>query len=272
MKLPLVRGGVGALALLGVVSVSGLAAAHAGFIAPAPRDQGSPNFASHKVGPCGTDAKGAPITRTGKMPAVYFGDQQGAPASATIEVEFEETVEHIGCYQVALSESGNDKDFKILIQTDDPNNNKGKHKISVPIPAGTRCENCTLQFRQVMKGSLCGNNAAPVDPVQAGISTYYSCADVRLGNFDAGPPEVDSGPVDPGGEDAGSSGTPGDGDNGATGSTDGTTGTRGNRTGTSDASDESGCSVGSHAGSGAPLAALAGLGLALVAVARRRRR
>ncbi len=229
------------------------AQAHTKWIDPPPRD---PN-GNIKTGPCG----GIPRTGTYKQYA----------AGATIDVSFDEFIDHIGCFQVALSDA-NDTNFQVLYQIDDPSDMPGKRTAKVTLPAGKTCEKCTLQVRQIMIGSLTctgrkagmATTTAPFDdPSKRGAGdTYYSCADVCIGTTcppitvtDAGadassPADASTTTTD----DAGPVTTRPDG--GSSGVPIGTT-----------PSDDGGCSTG-----GSGVFGLAGVGVALGAILRRRRR
>jgi hypothetical protein len=116
-----------------------------------------------KVAPCGGFQKL-------NNPAVF------APG-ATIQVDWEETINHPGRYEFYFSEA-NDQNFGQPLKTvqdtqDTPvvNNNFHQYSTTVTLPNVT-CNGCTLQMIQVMTDT----NPA---------SYYYSCADIRLQN---GPP------------------------------------------------------------------------------------
>lgn len=244
-----------AAALLAVPQVS---SAHMVMTAPKPRN----NMDGIKSGPCGGVARtSTPATLT---------------AGATVTVKWKETIAHQGCYQVAFSEA-NDQNFKVLKQIKDPAGGQGDQSTTVTIPAGVTCNACTLQVRQLMNGAPCpGDTNNPADPTKAAQGTYYSCADVKVvapSAADAGAGTEDAGAAegDAGGETGSSSGgTSGDSDGGSS-SNEGTSdeeegpGSRDLRAGAG-----SNCSVGWAGPSGFSVAA--GLGLGLLAVARRRRR
>lgn len=173
-----------------ILLTPGLARAHAFIEEPPSRDTAISNLddRAHKFGPCG----GSP--RTG-MPTHY-------EVGASIPVKFTETIGHRGCFQIAFSPA-NDADWVILKQIDDPAGPVGPADMSyvetVKLPAGVSCQACTLAVRQLMKGTACAQNAVP-----SATDTYYSCADIRVGDFpDAGPsrPPQDAGPGTPSGDD-----------------------------------------------------------------------
>jgi hypothetical protein len=226
------------------------AMAHAYVMQPPSRDVGIANLdaRAHKTGPCG----GSP--RVG-MPTQYQPGQ-------SIEVKFEETIAHQGCYQIAFSPAG-DKDWVTLAQIDDPAGEQGVQTATVKLPAGVTCKDCTLVVRQLMIGMACAPNAVP--PAN---NTYFSCADIRVGDFPDAGPSVPPTPSDPDGgtSSGGVTTTPTDG--GGKTAPPGTTG-GGRKLTPVDAGDD-GCSVGWGATGGFSLFASAGLGL--LAVARRRRR
>jgi hypothetical protein len=229
------------------------ASAHAYVMQPPARDlvsQADKDARAHKFGPCGG------VGRIG-TPTQY-------EVGAEIEVKWEETIGHIGCYQIAFSPA-DDKNWVTLAQIDDPGNSQGVQSAKVKLPAGVSCKDCTLVVRQIMLNAICPPNAVP-NATSAG-DTYFSCADIRVGDFpDAGPtmPPVDGGTDDDDDGETSSGGvstTPTDG-GGKTSS--------GSRRLNSVDSDEGACSVAYGATGGFSLVATAGLGL--LALARRRRR
>jgi hypothetical protein len=229
--------------------------AHAFVDQPPSRDTGIVNLdaRSHKTGPCGGSPRGA-------MPTQYQPGQ-------TIPVKFKETISHQGCFQIRFSPA-NDDNWVTLKQVDDPagpaNNVDTDYTEMVTLP-NTPCKDCTLQVLQLMLGRACVAN----EPPPAG-NTYFSCADIRVGDFpDAGPtmPPADggTGEEDSGTSSGGVSTTPTDG-----GGKTGNGASPGSRKLTPVDSGDDGCNVGWGATSGFSLFASAGL--ALLAVARRRRR
>ena len=229
------------------------ALAHAYVMQPPSRDMADPNkdARAKKSGPCG----GSP--RTG-VPTQYAVGEE-------ITVMWEETIGHTGCYQIAFSPA-DDKDWVTLAQVTDPDNSQGVQSAKVKLPAGVSCKDCTLVVRQLMLentgNTTCAPDAAPPP------STYYSCADIRVGDFpDAGPtqPPGDGGTDDEGGgsSSGGVSTTPTDGG--------GKTTSSGSRRLTEVDAGDGGCSVALGATSGFSLFASVGLG-ALAVLRRRRRR
>lgn len=160
--------------------------AHAFIADPPSRDTAITNLddRAHKTGPCG----GSP--RIG-MPTRYA-------VGASVDVDFTETIGHRGCFQVLFSPA-NDADWVLLQQIDDPagpfsGEPAKSYTAKVTLPAGVTCESCTLAVRQLMKGAACAPNATP-----SGNDTYYSCADIRVGDFaDAGPSRPPTTPADGG--------------------------------------------------------------------------
>jgi hypothetical protein len=150
------------------------------------------------------------------------------------------------------------------------------YNANVKLPDNFSCENCTLSVRQLMIGT-CGADAAANST--SATDTYFSCADVRIGDFpDAAPcdPPVVADAGDEGGTTPGTDGGPttvptdGGGKLVDGGDDDGDpTGGRPNF----HAGDGGGCSVALGATSGLGFAAAAGLfGLALLRNRRARRR
>jgi hypothetical protein len=239
--------GLGLLIVGALVAAPAVASAHARLLLPVPR---TPN-PDYKTSPCGPAAKGEP--------------KADFQSGAEIMVRWEETIQHTGCFQIALS-SNNDQTFTVLGQYNDLGNTPLNTPIdeTVKLPEGLSCANCTLVLRQLMLGSACPNN--PQDDLQA--STYYSCADIRILQPDGGMPDPD--PVDEDGGTGSSSGgtsggpttNPSDGGNGASGDDDGAPNLR--------AGQGDGCSVGW--GLAAPGASAAMTAFAALALLRRRRR
>ena len=193
--------GVRAFVLAVVTMAPATAAAHAYIMQPPSRDVGEPNLDARakKFGPCGGSA------RT-NMPTQY-------EVGAEIEVKFEETIGHTGCYQIAFSPA-DDKDWVTLLQVNDPAGRQNVQSATVKLPAGVSCKDCTLVVRQLMFNRACEADAAP-NSISAG-DTYFSCADIRVGDFpDAGPtmPPPDGGDDDDddGNSSGGVSTTPTDG-------------------------------------------------------------
>jgi hypothetical protein len=116
------------------------------------------NSAGLKSGPCGG------IARTATPATLTAGD--------TIELEWEETVQHPGRYEFSIS-LANDQSFIQLLIVPDVQDNAGdlphQYKAFLTVPNIT-CEDCTLQMIQVMTE----NPASP--------RNYYSCADIRIIN------------------------------------------------------------------------------------------
>jgi uncharacterized protein (TIGR03382 family) len=138
---------------------------------PIPRS----NADSLKTGPCG-DVAG--------MPGVYTKVAQGAD----VMVKFEETMAHEGCYQVAWSKAGGP--FQVVAQVPDPGGSQGMQTITVKAP-NESCPECVLQLRQITLGGPCTTDAGPQVP--GASDTYYSCADVCVGDTCPPPPVVDAG-------------------------------------------------------------------------------
>lgn len=242
----------GAAGLVAVL-VPATAAAHAYVMQPPSRDLGIANLdaRAHKTGPCG----GSP--RVG-MPTQY-------EPGATVQVKWQETIGHRGCYQIAFSPA-NDQNWVTLKQVDDPGNNPDDmiYTDTVTLPAGVTCKDCTLVVRQLMIGVACTPDAAP-----PAADTYFSCADIRVGDFPDAGPSVPPTPIEDAGGGSTSGGpttTPTDG-GGKTSTPGASPGSR--KLSSVDAGDD-GCSIGWGATGGFSL--VTSSGLALLALARRRRR
>ncbi len=113
-----------------------------------------------KTGPCGN------IARTSR--STIFSEGQ------TIDLEFEETVNHPGHYRIAFSPA-NDLDFDYYILADNipdvGSNNTYTQQVTIPMQT---CTACTLQLIQVMTTST---NPSPA------TDFYYSCADIQVTAF-----------------------------------------------------------------------------------------
>jgi hypothetical protein len=174
--------GIIALAAALLVGAPGVASAHALLVKPVPRDTTDTKL---KMGPCGGSTATGPLTK--KAPVEQYA--QGA----AITIDFKETVNHTGCYLFRLSPTGDNGPWQVLKQVEDTGAIGGNLTTQVTLPAGVTCQNCTLQMIQVMNGGCVANQ----DP--AATPNYYSCADVRIGNFadagaivDAGMPDYDA--------------------------------------------------------------------------------
>ncbi len=170
------------------------AAAHIELLDPPPRYA----MRANKACPCGTGAG----NRTCNTTAAASTDPNRSTnvttfeAGSTITVVAEEYINHSGRMRVAFDPEGADlADFNqnILHDEADPNEASGRvWEFEVTLPS-TPCESCTLQVIQVMNGNTTN---AVMDP--APLSTYYTCADIRL---------VVPGTPIAGGNDTGTAGT-----------------------------------------------------------------
>lgn len=157
------------LVLAATIVVPGVALAHTVLVSPPPRDVGVSGNDGHKIGsaPCGN------VARTGKYVQMEAG--------ASVEVQWKETVDHVGCFQIAIS-TDDDKTFKVLKQINDEAGTvvPAMYKDTITLPAGMTCKNCTLQLRQLMQSANvpCTPDA---DPTMAVNGTYFSCADICVG-------------------------------------------------------------------------------------------
>lgn len=245
------------LVVAAVLAVPATAFAHAHLTDPPSRP--GTNDTTIKIGPCGN------LPRSGSF--VQYD------AGATVTVAFEETIAHQGCYQFRLSTTGDDKNFQLLKQVNDPAGLGGKQTTQVTLPSGVTCEKCTLQMLQLMIGTTCAANQDPTAAMNAG-NVYYSCADVRIGDFPDAGTSADSGTTtgtDGGSSSSSSGGTttvPTDGGGKTTNADpDDSTGSRNLRAGAGD----DGCNVGFGAGGGLSFFVSAGVG-AMALMRRRRRR
>ncbi len=147
------RVGVGLLLGLASVSVSSLAWGHArllGGSALPPRTSAD----NLKTGPCGGVPAGTPTT---------------FPPGATLDVQWEETIDHPGWYEFRFSSDGTDFS-QLLLRLDDTQNGYGdlphRYTARLTLPDAP-CERCVVQFIQVMT-----DRSPPTN--------YYSCADISL--------------------------------------------------------------------------------------------
>jgi hypothetical protein len=189
------------IGLAGAVGIIGLvpspADAHIRLSEPAPRSQADNLKPPAFPPPCGN------VPRGSKPTGVY-------KVGETIDVKWQETIGHTGCFQIGFSTD--DKTFTVLSQINDPDDAEGARTAKVTLPAGVSCTNCTLQLRQLMlEGATVKTCAMPVavppDGKVAGTgNTYYSCADICVGSTcpDAGAPDVPDAGTDPV-DDAGTS-------------------------------------------------------------------
>ncbi len=127
--------------------------------------------------------------------------------AGTVNIKWEETIDHTGCFVLDVSPTGNDNDFKVLKVVKDTAG-VGPKNTNIVLDGGLQCANCTFRLRQLMNGTDSANCNANTVPSQG---TYYSCADIMIGDFDAGTvvPMNDSGtvPDEDSGTAAGDSGT-----------------------------------------------------------------
>ncbi len=88
-------------------------------------------------------------------------------AGQTLEVQWEETVDHPGYYRIAFSpDSDLGFDQNVLVQKVDDIANIHSYKATITVPS-TPCTGCTLQMIQYMTET--------VPP-----SLYFSCADINI--------------------------------------------------------------------------------------------
>jgi MYXO-CTERM domain-containing protein len=225
--------------------------------APTPRDTAD----NHKSGPCGG------VARTGSFTRFDVGQK--------VTVKFTETVEHQGCFQVALSTDG-DKTFTKLGELQDPPNNGTPKDFSldVTLPAGVSCKSCTLQVRQLMLGRQCEAGDEP-NKVSAG-DTYFTCADICIGT-DCPPPAADAGASSSGSSSgattssssSGSTKPPSDDEEDDTSSSSSSSSGKA-RSNLSNGTGNNGCSATPAEGLGSTWLAVVGAALAVAAVRRRR--
>jgi uncharacterized protein (TIGR03382 family) len=175
---------LGVLMFLG----AGPALAHIALRAPMVR------YADQKSGPCG---RGATDARTSRVTTFTAGD--------TIDVVWDETINHPGHYRISFDVDGQDfylpRSFtdrdgglNVLIDAipDAPLANQ-RYTVRIRLP-DTPCTNCTLQLIQMMTDK---------PPYGDGNDIYFQCADLVLLPRDAGLPVVDAGLPQDAGVDGG---------------------------------------------------------------------
>ena len=144
--------------LLVLVLLSGTASAHITMTSPTPRTT------DNKAGPCGD----AGSTRGSNV--ATFGP------GATINVEWDETIDHPGHYRIAFDNDGDDvfqnpvgpdDNFPFTLMDQIPDKAGGHYVQAITLPT-TLCNNCTLQLMQIM------TTVVPYD------SFYYQCADIAI--------------------------------------------------------------------------------------------
>jgi MYXO-CTERM domain-containing protein len=253
-----VRAFVGGIVAVVAFSWAPDASAHVRVDSPKPRD----NADNHKSGPCGG------VARTGSFTRFDVGQK--------VTLNFTETVDHQGCYQVDLSTDG-DKTFLNLGELADPPNNATPKAFSldVNLPAGVTCKACTLRVTQLMLGRQCVAGDVP-NKMSAG-DTYFSCIDVCIGTdcpvaaTDAGASSSSSGATSSSSSSSGTTKPPADDDDddddaGASSSS----GSR-SRSNLNNGAGNSGCSATTGEGTGQGWLALVGVAVCVAAVRSRRR-
>jgi MYXO-CTERM domain-containing protein len=216
-----------------VALFSSSAAAHIELVDPSPRYA----LPGNKACPCGEgdgnrqcDTTAADSHDPNRSTNVHTFE-----AGSTITVVAEEYIDHAGRMRVAFDPDGADlADFNanILMDVADPSEsglsmaNPRTWEFQIQLPNMT-CDNCTLQVIQAMHNDT-------VNPVMdpAPLSTYYTCADIRLvaaGSLGEGEGEGSGGSAnagEAGGPSASGSGgaAPAGGSGGATGGSGGANG------------------------------------------------
>lgn len=257
-----------ALAALGVARP---AAAHIQMSAPVSRQLDD----AVKSKPCGPYVKGAAAQ------VEYTAGQQ-------IKVDFRETIDHKGCFQLSLS-TDNDVTWTLLKQDVDPAGDvpAGSRDVGSPtsgaarsitatLPPGVTCANCTIQLTQIMlegtaQNGVCNANQA-IDALAANGDVYFACADVNIVAGDvpdsgaAGSSSSGAATSSSSGATTSTSGAPAGSSSGARPGTSGAAGTSGGEGSSGrnsvDNLDDGGCHVGAgNAGSAAALLAVVGVAL-----------
>jgi uncharacterized membrane protein YgcG len=167
------------LGFAGATFVTSYASAHIRFVYPTPRyptPMGMDDSSNIKDPPCGRAMNDARTTDTSRITVLEPG--------ATIEVEWNETINHPGHYRIAFDDDGQDAFVTPLARADvqtgptftlpvllDNIADKagGSYTAMVTLP-NVECERCTLQLIQVMVTGM----TWPVDEI------YFTCADIAL--------------------------------------------------------------------------------------------
>ena len=167
-----------------VAAIASTAYGHARMMSPAPRD----NHSDYKSPPVAGVGTGEPcgVARTASQPSTNL------TAGAAINLAWEETVDHNGCFVIDFS-AANDQNFQVIARKSHanppPRTGTGmaasrKYTMSVTLPTAA-CTACTLRVRQLMMtNDVAEANLAtgcPPATLPAGASYYYSCANVVLG-------------------------------------------------------------------------------------------
>ncbi len=144
--------------LVSIVTLAGLPAlshAHARWVlnSVTPPRSGDTGL---KIEPCGGKAR--------TMRTTIFS------AGQTIDVQFEETINHPGHYRIAFSPADDlNFDSNVLVDNIPDTTNTGSYTQTITIPAQV-CTACTLQLIQVMTTS----------PTPQAGDFYYSCSDIQI--------------------------------------------------------------------------------------------
>lgn len=159
---------------LWVALTPALALAHAGFTVPTPRDTNVQSGTSIKTPPCGPRGPG-----TGARTTLNAGSQ--------FTVEFIETINHPGYFEVSFSDVG-DSNYVVVLDNIAHSNaapsptfaNPRRYSATITVP-NVSCANCSLRLIQYMTEN-------PQNP-----RLYFSCADIEI----VGGPSPDAGVVVP---------------------------------------------------------------------------
>jgi hypothetical protein len=160
--------------LVVLLLLSTTASAHTTLTSPPPRTL------DNKEGPCGA----AGSTRGSTVKTFAPG--------ATINVEWDETVDHPGHYRIAFDDDGDDvfvnpispdDNFPFTLKEPIADKEGGHYRQRVTLPTAP-CANCTLQLMQIMTTDVPYN------------SFYYQCADIAIA--EGGDPGVPADDVDGG--------------------------------------------------------------------------
>jgi len=171
------------LALGLLLSGTGFGHARFRYIDPATRNKVPPTNFEPRNGSTGLkSAECGQVARTASVPTYKPGQ--------TLDVEWEETIDHGGYFVISFSEKGATNFIPLIERFDDNQNNAGdvphQFKTTITLP-NVKCTDCTIQLKQIMIDGA--------DNV-ASKTTYYSCSDFILSD-DAPNPTPEEGGTTP---------------------------------------------------------------------------
>jgi hypothetical protein len=191
---------------MNVVVVAALVVAHIQLVAPTPRYASSGEDGLNKHCPCGSGGGDQYCSNGVTTDGAYDAARATKLApGATTTLQWNEVVGHTGRFRVAFGPNGavqSDFDEHILADFADPAGSNGgvcvvdasptdvkctggnsdAWSLELKLPT-TSCNHCTLQLLQIMNG----DTADPVVHLNPNSDrTYFTCADLVLGDGEAG--------------------------------------------------------------------------------------